>query len=108
MDVAGILASVAPQAGIGGVLLAFLAYFMRHATTDRTDYRTALADAEARHATELERIRTAHDAEVAELRERLDAQEKRTDELAHKLDEERRARWHAEDAAATARREAGT
>lgn len=104
MDVAGILATVAPQAGIGGVLLALLFYVMRHASSDRTDYRQALADAETRHAAELDRINTAHDAELTELRERLDAQERRTDELTQKLDEERRARWHAEDAAAQARR----
>lgn len=106
MDVAGILASVAPQAGIGGVLFAFLVYFMRHASSDRTDYRAALADAETRHAAELDRIQAAYAAELAELRERLDAQEAKTAELAGLLDEERRKRWHAEDAAAQARREA--
>ncbi|MCA1195142.1 hypothetical protein [Saccharopolyspora sp. 6V] len=108
MDVAGVLAAVAPQAGIGGLLLALLVYVMRHASSDRTDYRAALADAEARHAAELARVNAAHDSELAELRDRLDAQEKRTDELAQLLDDERRRRWHAEDAAAAARREADT
>ncbi|SDZ59056.1 hypothetical protein SAMN05216215_11203 [Saccharopolyspora shandongensis] len=86
MDVAGPLAAVLPQAGIGGVLLFLLVVVMRHASTDRSDYRT-----------ELDRMRAAYVAELTELRERAD-------ELAAQLEDERRKRWKAEDSAARARR----
>ncbi|MEV5538469.1 hypothetical protein AB0L13_16560 [Saccharopolyspora shandongensis] len=97
MDLAGLMATVAPQAGIGSVLVGLLVWVTRNASTDRGDYRTALAEAEERHRAELERVRTAYVAELAEIRER-------SDELAAQLEDERRKRWKAEDAAARARR----
>lgn len=108
VDVAALLAEVAPQAGIGGLLLVLLVLAWRNHATERGDYRTSLDAAETRHRSELERVNTAHDQEIAELRERLDTAEARIAELSTLLDEERRKRWHAEDAAAQARREAGT
>ncbi|MER7078126.1 MULTISPECIES: hypothetical protein [Bacteria] len=104
MDIAALLASAGPQAGVGGVLVVLLVWVMRAAATDRGDYRTALADAEKRHAVELERINTTHDDEVAELRDQLAELRARVDQLATQLDDERRRRWAAEDAAAKALR----
>ncbi|RKT85594.1 hypothetical protein SAMN05421805_1185 [Saccharopolyspora antimicrobica] len=104
MDIAALLASAGPQAGVGGVLVALLVWVMRTAATDRGDYRTALADAEQRHAAELARVGAARDDEVAELRDQIDELRARVDQLATQLDDERRRRWAAEDAAANARR----
>ena len=89
MDVVGILTAVAPQAGLGGVLLALLVVALRNASTERTDYRATLAANNERHA-----------AELVEVHTRLDRAEQRITELVVELDEERRKRWHAEDVAA--------
>lgn len=104
MDIASLLASVAPQAGIGGVLLVVLVAVMRQGGSDRGDYRAALDAAEQRHAAELERVTAMHDAELAELRQQLATLREHVDGLTAQLDAERRARWHAEDVAAQARR----
>lgn len=89
MDVVGILTAVAPQAGLGGILLALLVVALRNASTERGDYRAALTATNERHA-----------AELAEVHARLDRSEQRAAELVAELDEERRKRWHAEDVAA--------
>ncbi|GGM65282.1 hypothetical protein GCM10012275_39780 [Longimycelium tulufanense] len=104
MDIGTGLLTAAPQLGVAGVLVALLAYVLRHASADRSDYRAALVAAEQRHATELDRMQQAHAAEIAELHARLDSQQKQIDELHRLLDDERRRRWRAEDVAARARR----
>jgi len=70
--------------------------------------------AEARHLTELARVNKAHDEEIAErkqdvvqLKADLAELRARIDELTKQVDTERRARWHAEDVAAAARRQGG-
>lgn len=97
----------APQLGGAGALLALLVYVMRHAASDRGDYRTAMDAAESRHAAELNRIATAHDAELRELRDDVATLRKQIDELQLKLDIEREERRKAEDQAAEALRRAG-
>lgn len=97
----------APQLGIGGILFALLMWFVRHAATDRGDYRSTLDAAEIRHASELKRIAEAHDAELRELREDIAALRTQLDELNLALDVEREDRRKAEDRAAEALRRAG-
>ncbi|MER7014571.1 hypothetical protein ABT324_24365 [Saccharopolyspora sp. NPDC000359] len=104
MDIGALVTAAGPQAGVGGVLVVLLVWVMRNAASDRGDYRTALADAEQRHAAELARVNAARDDEVAELRDQIDELRARVDLLAAQLDDERRRRWEAEDAAAKARR----
>ncbi|MEV5543126.1 hypothetical protein AB0L13_40525 [Saccharopolyspora shandongensis] len=89
-----------PQLGGAGALLALLLYVMRHASSDRGDYRAALDAAETRHAAELTRIAEAHDAELRELRDDVAALRKQLDELHLALDVEREERRKAEDRAA--------
>jgi t-SNARE complex subunit (syntaxin) len=101
------LVAAAPQLGLGGVLLSLLVYVMRTAAADRGEYRTALAEAQQRYATEIARVNTAHDAELAELRADILELRARVDELTAALDAERRRRWEAEDKAAEALRRAG-
>jgi Skp family chaperone for outer membrane proteins len=98
------LVAAAPQLGIGGILLALLVYVLRNASTDRGDYRAALADAQQRFAAELARINTDHDDEVAALRADVNDLRRRVDVLTAALDTERRRRWEAEDTAAALRR----
>lgn len=97
----------APQLGGAGALLALLVYVMRHASSDRGDYRAALDAAETRHAAELTRIAEAHDAELRELRDDIAVLRKQIDELHLALDVERSERRRAEDQAAELARRAG-
>ncbi|MFL6144099.1 MAG: hypothetical protein ACJ72N_19820 [Labedaea sp.] len=63
--------------------------------------------AEGRHLAELTRVNKAHDDELTELRADITELRKRVDSLTQQVDTEREARWKAEDAAATARRQGG-
>jgi Skp family chaperone for outer membrane proteins len=71
-----------PNIGVGGVVVWLLVYFMRHSSSDRADYRTALKEERQQHATEL----AARD-------ERIDKLQARIDELARQLDAERQERF---------------
>lgn len=88
----------APQLGGAGVLIWLLVLLIRRETQDRIDYRRGLADAAARHATELARINTDHDSELSELRKEIAGLRKQLDEVNRKLDAERERRRAAEDA----------
>lgn len=101
------LVAAAPQLGVGGILLSLLVYVLRNWSTDRTDYRQGLVDAQARYATELSRINAAHDAEIAKLRKDVAELRTRVDYLNEVLDVERGLRRAAEDKAAEAQRRAG-
>lgn len=82
------LAAAAPQLGQLGVLVVVLGLLIRREgqTNDR-------------HATELQRVNTARDAELTNLRQQVTALRGQLDELNRKLDEERAARRRAEDSA---------
>lgn len=83
----------APQLGISGVLITVIVLLVRRE-----------ASAEGRHAAELTRINTAHDAELDELRAEIRELRKYVDDLNAALDLEREQRRRAEDAAADAAR----
>lgn len=104
MDFLTVLVSNADRLGTGAVALFLLAYFARNAISDRKSYETSLSAAEQRHSEELQRVNEAHAQEMKAMRDRLDSMEGRLTELTRELDEERRKRWRAEDAAAEARR----
>ncbi len=91
------LIGAAPQLGVAGVLLALLALVLRRESQDRTDYRAQLADTVARHATELTRINTSHDEELAELRKEIAGLRAQLTEVNAKFDAERDRRRLAED-----------
>ena len=105
-DVTSSLIAAAPQLGVAGVLLSLLVYVLRNWSTDRTDYRQGLVDAQNRHAAELKRINESHDKEISELREGIAELRTRVDALNTALDAERAARRVAEDKAAEAARQA--
>lgn len=108
----------APQYAMAGWLIFLMTRLMGHATTDRGDYRAdldaaeqrytaAIAAAEARHAAEMTRLRETHAHDLDALRAELADMRGRFTDVTRQLDDERRARWHAEDVAADARRLAG-
>lgn len=86
----------APQLGISGILITVIVLLIRRE-----------ASAETRHAAELQRITTAHDAEIAELRADITALRKEADDLQDAVDRERGQRRQAEDQAAAAKRRPG-
>jgi septal ring factor EnvC (AmiA/AmiB activator) len=85
--------------GVGGILLVLFGLLLRREAQDRSDYRTQIAELAKRHAAELARITTAHDAELAELREEIKGLRQQVDDLNQKLDAERDRRRAAEDSA---------
>lgn len=118
MEFLSIAVNAAPQYAIAGYLIWLITRVMGHATTDRGDYRADLDAAESRHAAAIEATEARHAAEIARLREThaadLDAlrselaeMRSRFADMGRAFDDERRARWHAEDVAAEARRLAG-
>lgn len=83
----------APQFGISGILITVILILLRRE-----------ANAEGRHAAELERISKAHDAELGELRIDIAALRAQVKELHGTLDDERAQRRTAEDTAAQVKR----
>lgn len=89
-----ILTSI-PQLGVGGGLAVVLVLLLRRE-----------AQANNRHASELARINSSHDQELAELRVEIAGLRTQVDEVNRKLDDERTRRRAAEDAAPHRRRQA--
>jgi chromosome segregation ATPase len=94
-----------PSVGITGALVLVIAYLLASNFRDRLQHEKALAAREGDHASELSMVRVAYEADLAGLRLRLAALEKRLAELEAELDTERERRRAAEDAAARARRQ---
>lgn len=82
-----------PQAGVGGVVLWLLVLMLKRE-----------ASAQERFTIEYDRINAAHNEELRELQEQIQALRDKLEELQLKLDLEREERRKAEDAAAEARR----
>ncbi|GAB3873748.1 hypothetical protein GCM10029964_014530 [Kibdelosporangium lantanae] len=93
-----------PSVGIAGALVLVIAYLLGSNFRDRVQHERALAARDGDHAAELSAVRAAYEADLAGLRVRLAALEKRLAELETELDTERERRRAAEDAAARARR----
>lgn len=115
MELAQIIPMI-PQAGVAGILLAVIGVLLRQNHQDRTQYRADVARIEARAAEDAqearenaardaEQARKTHSSEMAEVREELRKLRGELETQRKETDEERRKRWHAEDAAAQYRRE---
>ncbi|RKT49367.1 hypothetical protein [Saccharothrix australiensis] len=111
--------AAAPQTAILAYLVILIKQVMGHATVDRGDYRADLDAAEERHAAEMTRLRDAYSADLSAVRESAAADvaavraelaevRQRLTDVYAQLDQERRARWRAEDVAAEVRRSAVT
>lgn len=92
MNVGSLLAT----GGTGAVVTGIIGYLAR-----------LLVIADRRNTAELKRVNDAHDEEIAELKGDLAALREKVDALEKRVDEERELRRAAEDRAAAAERRAG-
>jgi outer membrane murein-binding lipoprotein Lpp len=104
-----------PGAGFFGLLVFLVVHLMRQASGDRSDYQQVLRGLREQHADEMREERLGHAAEIRELTARHDAQiqdlrsqigvlRAEVIDLREDVEQERQARWAAEDAAARYRR----
>lgn len=89
MDIGAVL-SAAPSFGVGGILFGLVIYLLRASSTERNEYRAALADEEKRNI------------------EQLAAERDISARLREELDRERGRRFEAEEAASRERLRAET
>lgn len=112
------LPALAPGLGVLGLLGWLLVRVMRQSSSDRSTYQTDLAALRKYHSEALAAQATRHDGQIAELRQHQGEQmadlrgqvrvlREELAELRTELDQQRRARWRAEDAAARYRRQLG-
>lgn len=94
------LVSLIPAGSVGGTLVVVIVYLLRQNAVDRRHYRDDVAAIEARHKTAIEKMEARHVAAISAL-------EAKVTKALTELDEERRKRWHAEDAAARYRQRLG-
>lgn len=95
MDITSVdaLLGALPQAGVGGIVLWMLVLLMRRESA-----------AQDRFTAEYARISEAHNEEIRELQEQIQALRMQIEDLQVKLDQEREERRKAQDEAAEYRR----
>ena len=112
------LPSLTPGLGAAALLGWLLVRFWREARQERAAYQQAIAELRAEHATLMREQAARHDAQIAELRQQQATQisdlrgevtvlRSELTQLRGEVEEQRRARWRAEDAAAHYRRQLG-
>lgn len=88
--------SLIPAGGVGTTLVVVIVYLMRQNHADRQQYAEAARS-----------VATQHAADMAAVRAEITALKEANARVLAELDSERKRRWHAEDLAATYRRQLG-
>lgn len=96
-----------PSVGVLGLLAWLLIHVMRQASGDRGGYQQAISDLREDHAAEIKEISARYDAQITDLRGQLKELRAEVADLRDALEAERRARHEAEDQAVHYRRLAG-
>lgn len=96
-----------PTIGGATILLGIIGLLGRLWLGAERRHLTELARINRAYETELARINRTHDEEIAGLKTDIEDLRTRVNTLTLQVDTERRARWHAEDVAAQARRRGG-
>lgn len=84
-------------AGVAGVLAIVIGYLLRQNFADRRQYQQHIAEVQKSTAEAIKSAKAANDAEIARLNAKVDA-------LSTLYEDERHARWAAEDKAAEYKR----
>ena len=101
------LPAVVPSIGVLGLLVYLLIHVMRQASGDRGAYQAALSGLREQHVVEIKEMVTRHDAQMSDLRQQMTGLRAEVGDLRARLEDERQARWQAEDAVARYRRLTG-
>jgi hypothetical protein len=86
------------------VLVFLVVHLLRQQSGDRGDYQRQLIGLRKQHSEEIEKLTTRHERQVTDLRLQLGVSRAEVVECHETIEEERRARWSAEDSAAKYRR----
>jgi TolA-binding protein len=104
-----------PGAGFFGLLALLVIHLLRTSSGDRGDYQRVLREQREQHADEMKEereqhandireITARHDAQIQDLRSQIGVLRAEVIDLREDVEQERKARWAAEDAAARYRR----
>lgn len=93
-----------PSGGVLIVLVWLIIHLVRQASGDRGDYQEQLRALREQHASEIQGLTSRHDSQMKDLRDQITTLRSEVKELRGQIEQERRARWEAEDAAAKWRR----
>jgi septal ring factor EnvC (AmiA/AmiB activator) len=104
-----------PGAGFFGLLVLLVVHLLRQSSGDRGDYQQVLREQRKQHAEEmkeerdqhaeeLQRLTDRHDRQIQDLRSQIAVLRAEVIDLREDVEQERKARWAAEDAAARYRR----
>lgn len=96
--------ALVPYGGFLGFLVLLIVNFMRQGSSDRSGYRAEITQLRTDHAAEIKKLTTHHDAQIKDLRDQIEVLRAEVHDLRQQVEDERRARWQAEDAAARFRR----
>jgi len=98
------LPALVPSVGVLGLLAWLLVHVMRQASGDRGGYNAVISGLREQHATEIREMAARHDAQIGDLRQQVTGLRSEVGDLRVQLEQERKARHDAEDAAARLRR----
>jgi hypothetical protein len=93
-----------PPGGVLVALIVLIIHLMRQQSGDRGDYQRQLIALRRQHSEEIEKLIIRHDRQVQDIRLQLGVSRAEVVECHETVEEERRARWSAEDSAAKYRR----
>lgn len=106
---------VIPTGSLVVVLIALIVHLSRQSSGDRDTYQARLVELRKEHREEIKQINehhegqvkrliSQHDGDISDLRSEVQGLRNEMADVRRQLEDERRARWRAEDAAARYRR----
>lgn len=104
MDLLSEWPTVVPSMGVLGVLVWLIIHLMRQSSGDRGDYQQQLILIRQQHSVELTELAARYDTQMTDLRKSVGVLRAEVADLKQRIEDERKARWFAEDTAARFRR----
>jgi hypothetical protein len=97
------LTSLAPSFGPAGVLLVVVIYLLRVNSQDRKQYRDDVADIQAQNLENVQNLNAEHARQLGRVEDSLKSLRESNQKVLQELEDERRRRFAAEEAAHLAR-----